>query len=130
MITGAILFGIRKYMEGESYESRKANSTALVLLNTRSLGGYQSVSEMIKPDAKMPWGNHFAFLHVPIPKLLNGPHANSSNPIDFVLNVHKMVKKKRNSAAVHLTGRLLETLRKFRGPEVSFVYLFCFTCFT
>ncbi|KAM7498108.1 hypothetical protein LguiA_022522 [Lonicera macranthoides] len=117
VITGAVLFGIRKYMEGESYESRNANSTALVLLNTRSLGGYQSVSEMIKPNAKMPWGNHFAFLHVPIPKLLNCPDDDSSNPIDFVFNVHKMVKKKRNSAAVHLTGKLLETLRKFRGPE-------------
>ncbi|KAM7498101.1 hypothetical protein LguiA_022515 [Lonicera macranthoides] len=124
VITGVVLFGIRKYMEGESYESRKANSTALVLINTRSLGGYKSVSEMIKPNAKMPWGNHFAFLHVPIPKLLNGPHDNSSNPIDFVFNVHKMVKKKRNSAAVHLTGRLLETLRKFRGPEASAKYIY------
>ncbi|KAM7498100.1 hypothetical protein LguiA_022514 [Lonicera macranthoides] len=123
VITGAVLFGIRKYMEGESYESRKANSTALVLLNTRPHGGYQSVSEMIKPNAKMPWGNHFAFLQVPIPKLLNCPHENSSNPIDFVFNVHKMVKKKRNSAAVHLTGRLLETLRKFRGPEASAKYI-------
>ncbi|KAM7498099.1 hypothetical protein LguiA_022513 [Lonicera macranthoides] len=123
VITGAVLFGIRKYMEGESYESRNANSTALVLLNTRSLGGYKSVSEMIKPNAKMPWGNHFAFLHVPIPKLLNCPRDNSSNPIDFVFDVHKMVKKKRNSAAVHLTGRLLETLRKFRGPEASAKYI-------
>ncbi|KAM7503441.1 hypothetical protein LguiB_002345 [Lonicera macranthoides] len=123
VISGAILFGIRKYMEEESYESRNAKSTALVLLNTRSLGGYQSVSEMIKPNAKMPWGNHFAFLHLPIPKLLNCPHKNSSNPIDFVFNVHKMVKKKRNSAAVHLTGRLLEVLRKFRGPEASAKYI-------
>ena len=52
-----------------NHESSEANCTAVVLLNTRYAAGYKSVSEMIKPNAEMPWGNRFAFLPLPIPKL-------------------------------------------------------------
>ena len=106
---------MRLYMEETSYESRKAHSTALVLLNTRNNAGYKSVTEMTKPNSDMPWGNNFAFLNVSIPKLNK---QKSSNPLEFIYKAHKLIKRKRNSAAVYLTGRLLEALRKFRGPEV------------
>lgn len=102
-------------MEGEINISGKANSTALVLLNTRNIGGYESVSEMVKPKAKMPWGNHFAFLHVAIPKISN---PDSSNPLDFVFQAQKIIKRKRNNSAVFLTGGLLDKLRTFKGSEV------------
>ncbi|KAL0362213.1 UNVERIFIED_CONTAM: hypothetical protein Scaly_1176500 [Sesamum calycinum] len=67
VITGIIIYGTRLYMQKTSKESGKSNSTALVLLNTRAIGGYTSVDAMIKPDSEMPWGNHFAFLQVPLP---------------------------------------------------------------
>ncbi|KAM7498104.1 hypothetical protein LguiA_022518 [Lonicera macranthoides] len=120
VIIGVIFFGCRLYMEETSYESRKAHSTALVLLNTRNISGYKSVSEMTKPKSDMPWGNNFAFLNLSIPKLSD---QKSSNPLEFIYKAHKLIKRKRNSAAVYLTGRLLEALRKFRGPEVASKYI-------
>ncbi|KAK2972613.1 hypothetical protein RJ640_029232 [Escallonia rubra] len=102
-------------MEAASYESGKAHSTALVLLNTRSKDGYKSVSEMVKPHAEMPWGNRFAFLHVPLPKLTVA--AESSDPLEFVRHASNIIKKKRNSSGVHLTGAFLETIRKYKGSE-------------
>ncbi|KAA8526362.1 hypothetical protein F0562_008435 [Nyssa sinensis] len=121
VITGIIFFGIRLYMHAASNElSKNTESTAMVLLNTRSLGGYKSISEMAKSNAKMPWGNHFAFLHVSIPNLTK---VESSNPLNFVLETHRIIKSKRNSAAVHLTGWLLEALRKLRGPEATARYI-------
>lgn len=109
-------------MEDTSYESRKAHSTALVLLNTRNIVGYKSVSQMVKPNSDMPWGNNFAFLNVSIPKLSD---KKSSNPLEFIHEAHKLIKRKRNSAAVYLTGQLLAALRKFRGPEVPKIILIC-----
>ncbi|KAA8526366.1 hypothetical protein F0562_008431 [Nyssa sinensis] len=121
VITGIIFFGIRLYMHAASNElSKNTESTAMVLLNTRSLGGYKSISEMAKSNAEMPWGNHFAFLHVSIPNLTE---VESSNPLNFVLETHRIIKSKRNSAAVHLTGWLLEALRKLRGPEATARYI-------
>ncbi|KAL7185491.1 hypothetical protein ACSBR2_027437 [Camellia fascicularis] len=54
----------------------------LVLLNTRAMGGYKSVSEMLKSNAEMPWSNNrFTFLHVPVPQLTDDE---SSKVLDFV----------------------------------------------
>ncbi|KAJ7971164.1 O-acyltransferase WSD1 [Quillaja saponaria] len=114
VITGIIFFGIRLYMQEKNYESRKANSTALVMLNTRNIAGYQSVKEMIKIDAKAPWGNRISFLHVSIPKLSSATFA---NPLQFVFKAHQIIKMKRYSLGVLLTGSLLDMMKKFKGPE-------------
>lgn len=104
-------------MEEMKYEEKNANSTALVLLNTRNIAGYKSVKEMLQPSNESKWGNQFAFLHVSVPKLDKGE--SSSNPLSFVSKAQDVIKRKRNSAAVILTGKLLDTLQKYRGPEVN-----------
>lgn len=96
--------------------STKSNSTALVLLNTRNISGYKSVEEMVKPDPNTKWGNQFGFIHVSIPELTRA--ADEIYPTKFVFEAQEIIKRKKNSAAVFLTGKLLETLRKYRGPEV------------
>lgn len=128
VITGVILLGTRLYMEGEEKNSGDSNSTALVLLNTRNVEGYKSISEMVKPKATMPWGNHFSFLHVPLPKLSNpSPGHDPSakfNPLDFVFASHQIIKRKRNNAAALLTGGLLDHVRKIKGPETTARYIY------
>jgi hypothetical protein len=102
-------------MQEISLESSKAHSTALVLLNTRMIRAYKSVKEMVEPDSEAPWGNRFAFLHVPIPEFKD---PKSLDPLEFVWEAHRIIKRKRSSLDVYLTSRLLEIMRKLRGPEV------------
>ncbi|KAF8391334.1 hypothetical protein HHK36_023638 [Tetracentron sinense] len=120
VITGIIFYGTRLYMQSSSHGSSTAESTALVLLNTRAIKSYQSVEEMIKPDSEARWGNQFAFLHVSIPKSID---AETANPLDFVFKAQQVIKRKRSSLAVYLTGRLLEMIRKFKGPETTAQYI-------
>lgn len=117
VITGAIFLGTRLYMQTMNHGSSNLQSTALVLLNTRDISGYKSVKEMVKPHkVNTPlWGNQFGFLHIPVPEL-NG--VDDLNPVDFVFKAQRLILKKRSSLGVHLTGWLLEILRKYRGPEV------------
>ncbi|GMP67299.1 hypothetical protein CsSME_00027344 [Camellia sinensis var. sinensis] len=76
---------------------------------------------MIKPNiTDTKWGNQFGFLHVSVPEL--GP-SDSSNPINFVFKAQQVILRKRNSAAVFLTGKLLDTSRKYRGPEATARYI-------
>ncbi|XP_011037140.1 PREDICTED: O-acyltransferase WSD1-like [Populus euphratica] len=116
VITGIIFYGTRLYMQRVDDKSTNANSTALVLLNTRVISGYRSVKEMVEPDAESPWGNQFGFLHVSVPELTD---SRFSNPLECVTIAQEIIQRKKSSLAVNLTGRLLEVLRKFRGPEAT-----------
>ncbi|CAA2998110.1 O-acyltransferase WSD1-like [Olea europaea subsp. europaea] len=121
VITGVIIFGTRLYMQRENQDSSKANCTALVLLNTRAIGGYKSVSEMIKPNAEMPWGNRFAFLQVSIPNLTA---SEINNPLKFVYKARQLIQRQRNSASVYFTGHFLDAITKYRGPEATARYIY------
>ncbi|XP_065875596.1 wax ester synthase/diacylglycerol acyltransferase 4-like [Euphorbia lathyris] len=120
VVTGTLFLGTRLYMEAMSKGSGKARARSLVLLNTRMFCGYKSVEEMVKPNAELPWGNHFTFLSVPIPKL-NG--SQSQDPLQFIWKVRKNIQRKRSSLSVFLTAKYLQMLRKFRGPEAVSKFL-------
>ncbi|KAI3736119.1 hypothetical protein L6452_15652 [Arctium lappa] len=122
LVSGVIFLGTRLYMESTSNESGNARSTSLVLFNTRSIGGYRSVNEMLhNPEAQNLWGNQFSFLQVPLPKLHGSD--GSLDPLKFVYEAHDIVKRKRNSWAVHLTRMLLESIRKYRSTEAAAKYI-------
>ncbi|KAJ6377673.1 hypothetical protein OIU78_027995 [Salix suchowensis] len=115
VITGTIFLGTRLYMETFSPGSGSANSTSLVLLNTRVFAGYKSIEEMVRPNAELPWGNHFAFLTIPLPKLRD---AGAENPLQFVFKAREIIKRKRMSSfAVYLTAKYLQLVSKFRGAQ-------------
>lgn len=112
-----IFLGTRLYMEATSNKAKNLRSTALVLLNTRSIGGYKSVDEMVQnQEAQIQWGNQFGFLHVSLPQL--NQFDQCLNPLKFVHETQNIIRRKRNSSAIYLTGMLLESVRKYRGPEV------------
>lgn len=123
VITGIITLGTRLYMQKINKGSEKSKSTALVLLNTRAIAGYKSVDEMVKPKSNTPWGNHFAFMQVSIPKLIE---SELQNPLNFVKKAHRLIKRQKNSAAVYLTGQLLSLVRKVRGHEVRYISFYDF----
>lgn len=120
VICGVIFLGARLYMQAMNQEKTNASSTALVLLNTRNIAGYKSIEEMVEPNTESTWGNQFGFLHVSVPRFTK---KDSSNPLNFVFKAQKTIKSKRDSAAVYLTGQLLETLRRHRGPEGTAKYV-------
>jgi len=115
VITGMIFYGIRLYMEEMNEKTKTSNSTAVVMLNTRNIRGYQSVEEMQKPKSKGLWGNKISFLQIPIPK---ASQSKISNPLEFVWNTRELIKRKRRSFSVYLIALLLDLEMKLRGPEV------------
>lgn len=122
VICGVIFLGTRMYMRAMNPEKVNANTTALVLLNTRNIAGYKTVTEMVEQNPDSKWGNQFGFLHVSVPNLCKTSES-SSNPLSFVYGAKEIIKRKRNSAAVFLTGKLLDTLRTHKGPEGTAKYI-------
>ncbi|VFQ61814.1 unnamed protein product [Cuscuta campestris] len=119
VITGIVTYGTRLYMQEMERETCNGRCTSLVLFNTRAIGGYKTVAEMIKPNAEMPWGNRFTFLPLAIPKL--PPAAAAADPLRFVFEAHRVVRMQMYSASVYLNAQLLEFSRKLRGPECNVV---------
>ncbi|XP_058217783.1 wax ester synthase/diacylglycerol acyltransferase 7-like isoform X2 [Rhododendron vialii] len=133
VIMGVIFLGTRLYMQQSSStkddhneQHGNTNTIALVVLNTRALGGYKIIEEMVKTKSEMPWGNHFTFLHVSIPKLIGGATDDQANlnPLRIVKEAHCIIKRKRNSAVVYLNAWMLAIWRKFRGPEATAQYFY------
>ncbi|KAJ6418999.1 hypothetical protein OIU84_029160 [Salix udensis] len=100
VITGTVFLGTRLYMETLSPGSRSANSSSLVLLNTWVFTGYKSIEEMVKPNAELPWGNHFAFLNIPLPNKFRGAqgaskyiHGTMMNTIMGITNVMQPIEQ-------------------------------------
>ncbi|KAK7290888.1 hypothetical protein RIF29_05654 [Crotalaria pallida] len=115
-LVGIIFLGIRLYMEAMNHESSNANTTALVLLNTRKIRAYKSVKDMLAKNSEAPWGNRFHFMHIPIPELSD---TNKLNPLEFVLEANKIIETKRYSLAVPLTDMILGLVNKIKGPEAA-----------
>ncbi|KAF3333354.1 O-acyltransferase WSD1-like protein [Carex littledalei] len=120
VISGVVFYGLHLYMLGCGHDTNASKVTALVLLNTRNVNSYQTLEELTKPKARTPWGNNFGFLHATIPKCEN---AKEVDPLFFVTTARKIIKSKRSSLCVFLTGRFLEIMRKIRGPEVTAKYI-------
>ncbi|KAL5143563.1 O-acyltransferase WSD1 [Glycine soja] len=114
VVTGIVFYGTRLYMQDMDSKSKTAHSTALVLLNTRNVEGYQSINDMLNTKATGPWGNRITFLHVPIPKL---NETRTTNPLEFIWDTHNIIKRKKQSLGVVLTGTLLKIEGKLRGQE-------------
>ncbi|GAU40260.1 hypothetical protein TSUD_60500 [Trifolium subterraneum] len=87
VVCGIIFYGIRLYMEEINETTKTSNSTAVVMLNTRNIGGYQSLKEMHK------------------------------HPLEFIWESRKIIQRKRHSFSVHLIGLLMDLEMKLRGPE-------------
>eukprot|EP01018_Ginkgo_biloba_P010243 Gb_13461 [translate_table: standard] len=132
VITGVIFYGFQRYLQsflsGEKQYVEQSNDiltkmkslrvTALALVNTRALSGLQNLEEMMKTNTQMPWGNHFGFLHVPIPV------GKFENPLDFVRRAKRSLNRKKMSLEVFVTGRLLCYLAKFKGAKASAKYVY------
>ncbi|KAL5095937.1 hypothetical protein RYX36_000264 [Vicia faba] len=115
VVTGIEFYGTRLYMQEKDSKSNTSNSTALVLMNTRNIEGYQSIDDMLNTKkSNGPWGNRISFLHVPIPKL---NETRISNPLEFIHDTHNIINRKKHSLVLALTGTLLDIEGKIRGLE-------------
>eukprot|EP01018_Ginkgo_biloba_P011023 Gb_40539 [translate_table: standard] len=127
VITGIIFYGIQRYLQirlisglhdkGADPKHKILNQmenlrvTALAMINTRALSGLQ-------PNTQTPWGNHFGFLHLPIPV------GKFKNPLDFVRRAKHVLDRQKMSLGVFLTGRTLDFIARFKGPQASSKYMY------
>lgn len=108
-----LFFGIHLYNQKKGQRCSGRRMTAVVLLNTRMVRGYQKIEEMVE---KKSWGNHFTLLHVPIPPCINT--VEEEDPLKYISQAKQVIERQRNSLAFFVIGSLLSLMGKISGPEV------------
>ncbi|MCL7045174.1 hypothetical protein MKW94_007760 [Papaver nudicaule] len=124
VVVGLVFYGSHLYSRAVADEKSSVSSstgsrkTALVLLNTRMVNGYRSLEDMVEKNL---WGNHFSFIHLTIPSGGDAVGTNAQedevDPLSFILEAKKTIKKNRNSLSVYLNSALLRLMGSVKGPE-------------
>lgn len=136
VITGIIFYGMQRYLQislsavgghslQDAFEKRfetpkdavieqmkNSKLTALCLINTRALAGLQNIAEMLKPEAQVPWGNHFGFLPLRVP--IGGK---LERPLEFVRKAKRDLDRHKKSLGVFITARIMTCLGRLKGPQ-------------
>ncbi|XP_021749898.1 O-acyltransferase WSD1-like [Chenopodium quinoa] len=122
VVVGILFLGFRLYMqEINNGQLKNTRSTAVITLNMRSDKGYAHAEEMRKNNAKVPWGNRFSGIELPITNLEEN---DIKNPLKFILKAHKIIKKKRNTIfAQILLLYCLGAVRTCIGLQVRYILL-------
>ncbi|KAL2928248.1 O-acyltransferase WSD1, partial [Bienertia sinuspersici] len=118
VVIGILFLGIRLYMrEMNNGEIMKTRSTVIITLNIRRGKGYASPEEMRKGNTKVPWGNRFSAIELPITNL---DEDDFTNPIEFIIKAHKLILRKRNTPfAQLLLSVFLGVVRTCRGLQAA-----------
>uniref|UniRef100_A0A803MLY1 Diacylglycerol O-acyltransferase n=1 Tax=Chenopodium quinoa TaxID=63459 RepID=A0A803MLY1_CHEQI len=118
VVVGIIFLGTRLYMqEINNGQPKSTRSTVVITLNIRSDKGYARAEEMRKDNAKVPWGNRFSGIAIPMTNLEEN---DTKNPVKFILKAHKIIKRKGNTPfAQILLGCYLGAVRTCGGLQAA-----------
>uniref|UniRef100_A0A803MLX8 Diacylglycerol O-acyltransferase n=1 Tax=Chenopodium quinoa TaxID=63459 RepID=A0A803MLX8_CHEQI len=111
VIIGIISFATQLYIqEIDQRRSNNSGMTASIALNTRSIKGYANPEKMRKGKT---WGNRISVIELSLPKY---KEEDLKNPLNFIMKVQKLMKRKRKSiGAIYLTAWTLDAIKIFGG---------------
>ncbi|XP_021765365.1 O-acyltransferase WSD1-like [Chenopodium quinoa] len=115
VIIGIISFATQLYIqEIDQRRSNNSGMTASIALNTRSIKGYANPEKMRKGKT---WGNRISVIELSLPKY---KEEDLKNPLNFIMKVQKLMKRKRKSiGAIYLTAWTLDAIKIFGGFKAA-----------
>ncbi|XP_043719693.1 wax ester synthase/diacylglycerol acyltransferase 4-like [Telopea speciosissima] len=115
VVIGLISYTIQLYTKRMTQQNPcGARVNALVILNMRMLRGYKRIEDMLKSNNV--WGNHCSFLNIPIPSF---SYSENLCPLNFIVKAKTQIKRKRNSAAIYVSGKILNLIKSVFGREAG-----------
>ncbi|XP_068649109.1 wax ester synthase/diacylglycerol acyltransferase 4-like [Aristolochia californica] len=112
VVLGMIFYGIHLYNHKMNQTSSRKRMTALVTVNTRKFGGYQPVKDMLEANSS---ANSSTTIDILIPSC---DDVEKVDPLIFILEAQKAIKRKRNSMMTVIKLSLFQMLCKIKGAEV------------
>ncbi|KAE9447151.1 hypothetical protein C3L33_20924, partial [Rhododendron williamsianum] len=94
VLFGVISFGLSRYLDLQSPKALQdgAQITGLAMVNLRKQPGLQELSDMMKGDSGIRWGNKFGMLLLPVYY-----HHGGADPLQHVKRAKQMIDLKKQS---------------------------------
>ncbi|KAI4375974.1 hypothetical protein MLD38_013781 [Melastoma candidum] len=132
VLFGIISSGLFRYLDHRSHNGIKDGTrlTGVAMVNLREQPGLQELSEMMKGDPGLRWGNRFGILLLPI-KYRGG--GRSGDPLDHLRRAKVMLDRKKSSLEAHFSYFIGDTVMSFFGAKVASILnyrIICNTTFT
>ncbi|XP_042492716.1 wax ester synthase/diacylglycerol acyltransferase 11-like isoform X1 [Macadamia integrifolia] len=67
------------------------------------------------------WGNHCSFLNISVPSFT---HSENICPLKYIEQAKKQIRRKKNSAAIYVSGKILNMLKCVLGREAGTKFIY------
>ncbi|KAG5526448.1 hypothetical protein RHGRI_032649 [Rhododendron griersonianum] len=127
VLFGIISFGLSRYLDLRSPKALQdgAQTTGLAMVNLRKQPGLQELSDMMKGDSGIRWGNKFGMLLLPVYY-----HHGGADPLQYVKRAKQMIDLKKHSLEAHFSYNIGSLAMSCFGPKVASLLNYRIVCNT
>ncbi|XP_052194917.1 wax ester synthase/diacylglycerol acyltransferase 11-like isoform X2 [Diospyros lotus] len=130
VLFGVISAGLSRYLDIRSPEAppEGLRITGTAMVNLRKHPGMQDLSDLMKRDSGVRWGNKFGMILLPVYY-----HKGGDDPMQYVKRAKAMIDQKKLSLEAHFSYRIGYFVMSFFGPKLAWwlnYRVVCNTTFT
>ncbi|KAE9447150.1 hypothetical protein C3L33_20925, partial [Rhododendron williamsianum] len=130
VLFGVISCGLSRYLDLRSPKALRdgVQITGLSMVNLRKQPGLQELSDMMKGNSGIRWGNKFGMLLLPVYY-----HQGGADPLQYVKRAKQMIDLKKQSLEAHFSYNIGYLAMSCFGPKVASwlnYRIVCHTTFT
>ncbi|XP_058191086.1 wax ester synthase/diacylglycerol acyltransferase 11-like isoform X2 [Rhododendron vialii] len=116
VLIGVISSGLSRYLDLRSPRALQdgVQITGLAMVNLRKQSGLQELSDMMKGNSGIRWGNKFGAFLAPVYY-----HQGGANPLQYVKIAKQMMDQKKQSFEAQFSYNLEKFLMVYFGPQVA-----------
>ncbi|KAL3722372.1 hypothetical protein ACJRO7_034705 [Eucalyptus globulus] len=130
VLFGIISVGLFKYIDHQSPNAVREGTriTGVAVVNLREQRGLQELSNMMKGNPGLRWGNKFGIILLPV-------HYSRSfgDPLEYLRKAKSMMDRKKKSLEAHFSYKIGDMAMTFLGAHVASLLnyrIFCNTTFS
>ncbi|XP_058191088.1 wax ester synthase/diacylglycerol acyltransferase 11-like isoform X2 [Rhododendron vialii] len=116
VLIGVISSGLSRYLDLRSPRALQdgVQITGLAMVNLRKQSGLQELSDMMRGDSGIRWGNKFGMLLAPVYY-----HQGGANPLQYVKIAKQMMDQKKQSLEAQFSYNGEKCIMIYFGPQVA-----------
>ncbi|KAF8034695.1 hypothetical protein BT93_C0882 [Corymbia citriodora subsp. variegata] len=127
VLFGIISGGLFKYLDHQSPDAVREGTriTGVAMVNLREQPGLQELSNMMKGNLGLRWGNKLGFLLLPIHY-----HRSCGDPLEYLRKAKSMIDRKKKSLEAHFSYKIGDTVMTYLGAQVVSLLIYRIVCNT
>ncbi|KAF8013045.1 hypothetical protein BT93_I1037 [Corymbia citriodora subsp. variegata] len=127
VLFGIISAGLFKYLDHRSPNAVREGTriTGVAMVNLREQPGLQELSDLMKGNPGLRWGNKFGILLLPICY-----HRSSGDPLEYLRRAKSMIDQKKKSLEAHFSYKIGHIIMSYLAARIASLLNYRIVCNT